>query len=103
MDGDDVALVTPGLGDEGFLPLRVDDPAAFLFSRDQSGGEVENGLVRGEGLVDDLNIFSVLSMFIDGDEEGVESGDIHQEVVDREDDIGAGLSCYVEECETVQS
>lgn len=103
MDGDDVALVAPGLADEGLLPYGVDDPAAFLFPGDQSGGEVEDSLVGGEGLVDDLNIFGVLSMLVDGDEEGLESGDKHKEVVDREDDIGAGLSCNEEQCEPVQS
>ena len=86
MRRDDVALVFLGLGDEGLFPVEIHDLAPFGLARTKSEGEVADGVIAGEGLIEEAEILlaaaDTLACLVHRDEDGLEVLDEHEEVVD---------------------
>ena len=83
VDGYHVALVLHALDDESLLPLQVADDAP-LAPRAQPGRKHEQLIVRGEsGLNHAGKVLGLASGLVDGDAEGREAVQVHQQVVDQ--------------------
>ena len=78
VDGDDVALRLDAFADKRFLPSDVLNPPIDL-ARAQAGGKQNDVVVAAEGCVDHAREVSpVAACLVDGNEEGGESGEVHQ-------------------------
>ena len=91
MSGNDVAMVFARFGDEGLFPFQVLDLASLYLARTKAKGEVADGTVTRERLVEKPGIFLLVTNpfpgFVDRNEDGLQVLDEHQEIVDRGDRI----------------
>lgn len=83
VDGDDVAMGLHALGDEGFLPWKIADDTVLLPAA-QAGREHQHVMVGVEScLYHGGEIAALASGLVDGDADGSQSGQVHQQVVDK--------------------
>ena len=84
VDGDDVAMVLHGLGDEGFLPLDVANHSVLTFARTQTSREHHHVLRRLKGGLDHLGeVAAVAPCLVDGHAKRSQSLETHQNVVNK--------------------
>ena len=85
--GGDVAAVALRFFHESAFPLQVADNAFFLAGT-ESGGEIEQGVLSGESLLEHLHVFGVFAEFVDGHKTLAQSRQVEQYVVDGEQYVG---------------
>ena len=107
MSGDDVAMVFPGFGDEGLFPVEVHDFAAFDLAGAEAEGEVADGAVAGEGLVEKAEVLGTVghafARLVHGNEDGLQVFDEQQEVVDGGDHLGVVVADGADEGDAVEA
>lgn len=88
VDRYDITMVLQRFFHHCWFPFQVDD-LAFDATRAKTSWEIEHNIVGSERIVEGVGRMAVAMHFVDGDKHRAKPREVHQEIVDRETDIGA--------------